>query len=86
MGPPERGLGDGDPGEQKIFRAIRKYLVPCVDIDTWCCLARRPACARRGRCWRGTRTCPGQPQSRRGSETGGNMKLLATLQMFHFCL
>ena len=82
VGRPERGLGDGDPGEQKIFRVIRKYLAPYV--CTWCCLARRPACARRGRCWRGTRTCPGQPPSRRGYETVGNMKL--TLQMFHFCL
>ena len=27
VGGPERGLGDGDPGGQKIFRVIRKYLL-----------------------------------------------------------
>ena len=27
VGGPERGLGDGDPAGQKIFRVIRKYLL-----------------------------------------------------------
>ena len=48
VGRPERGLGDGDPGEQKIFRAIRKYLLamylvlssstPCL-CSPWALLA-----------------------------------------------
>ena len=48
VGRPERGLGDGDPGEQKIFRVIRKYLLamylvlssstPCL-CSPWALLA-----------------------------------------------